>query len=56
MDLYKIAFVEFFLIAILGMLIFGSNLKAFEYKITRFLRHSKNNQAPAPNKASEVRR
>jgi hypothetical protein len=41
MDIYKIAFIEFFLIAILAALVFGSNLKAFEYKVTRFLRASR---------------
>jgi Sec-independent protein translocase protein TatA len=38
MDIYKIAFIELFLIAALGILIFGSKLKAFEYKATRWLR------------------
>ncbi len=42
MDLYKIAFIELFLIAALGFLVFGSKLNVFEYKATRWLRMARN--------------
>lgn len=44
MDLYKIAFVETFLIAAIGFLIFGSKLRVIEYKVSRFLHLSNKNQ------------
>lgn len=52
MDLYKIAFVELFLISILGILIFGSNLRVFEYKITRIFKQRQSESATP--KAEEV--
>lgn len=50
MDLYKIAFVETFLIAAIGFLIFGSKLRVIEYKFSRFLHFSNKHKNEAAGK------
>ena len=54
MDIYKIAFVEAFLIAAIGFLIFGSKLRLLEYKFSRFLRFAKHTQNEASGKKAHT--